>query len=206
VAPPVVTDALRDRRFVVLGADRAAESWFESHQLKTSRDLDGLQPQRDMVIIWSAENLKAEHKRRADVLRTFISNGGRVVVLGTRHWDWRDLCDVKTGDPRGSRAFLYEGASHQMLAGIRPEWLIRWNGLPGTVAVGNLDGPALETGRRVLWVREPATCVVAELPVTRGEGTILFSQLDVQRHVNRPEPIYDPVAERILVNILGQMN
>jgi hypothetical protein len=93
-----------------------------------------------------------------------------------------------------------------MLAGIRPEWLIRWNGLPGTVAVGNLDGPALETGRRVLWVREPATCVVAELPVTRGEGTILFSQLDVQRHVNRPEPIYDPVAERILVNILGQMN
>jgi hypothetical protein len=206
VAPPVVTDALRDRRFVVLGADAAAESWFASHRLQTARDLDGLRPRRDVVVIWDAKNLEAEHKRRVNVLRRFVSAGGKVVVLGTRHWDWRELCDVKTGDPRGSRVFLYEGVSHPMLAGIRPDWLIRWNGLPGTVTVGNLDGPALETARKILWVRGPATCVAAELPVTRGEGTIFFSQLDVQRHVHRSESTYDPVAERILINALIQGN
>lgn len=206
VAPPVVSDTLRDLRFVVLGADGAAETWFRSHRLQIARDLDRLRPRNDVVVIWNAENLKAEHRRRADVLRRFISDGGRVVVLGTSHWDWRELCDVKTGDPRGSRAFLYEGTSHPMLAGIRPDWLIRWNGQPGTVAVGNLDGPALESARKILWVREPATCVAAELPVTGSTGTILFSQLDVQRHINRSEPIYDPVAERILINTLMQGN
>jgi hypothetical protein len=91
-----------------------------------------------------------------------------------------------------------------MLSGIRPEWLIRWNGLPGTVAVGHLEGPAVEAAGKILWVREPATCVAAELPVAGGKGTILFSQLDVQRHVNRSEDVYDPVAERILINMLKQ--
>jgi hypothetical protein len=55
---------------------------------------------------------------------------------------------------------------------------------------------------KILWVREPKTCVAAEVPVIGGKGTILFSQLDVQRHVNRSESIYDPVAERVLINML----
>ena len=124
-----------------------------------------------------------------------------MVVLGTRHWSWNELCDVKTGDPRGSRAFLYDGASHPMLAGIRPDWLIRWNDRPGTVAVGNLEGPALTGAEKILWVRDPKTCVAAEVPIAGGKGTILFSQLDVQRRVNPSEPTYDPVAERILINM-----
>jgi len=36
----------------------------------------------------------------------------------------------------------------------------------------------------------------------RGKGTILFSQLDVSRHVDRSKPGYDPVAERVLINVL----
>jgi len=55
---------------------------------------------------------------------------------------------------------------------------------------------------KTLWVREPKTCVAAEVPVAGGKGTILFSQLDVQRHVNRSKPGYDPAAERILVNMM----
>ena len=91
-----------------------------------------------------------------------------------------------------------------MLAGIRPEWLIRWNGLPGTVAVGSLGGPAMAAARKILWVREPETCVAAEVPIAGADGTILFSQLDVQSHVNRSEPNYDPVAEKILINMKAE--
>ncbi len=96
------------------------------------------------------------------------------------------------------------GSSGDMLSGIRPEWLIRWNGLPGTVAVANLEGPGIETAEKILWVRDPSTCVAAEIPITGGKGTILFSQLDVQRHVNSSGPAYDPVADRILINMLEQ--
>jgi hypothetical protein len=79
---------------------------------------------------------------------------------------------------------------------------MRWNGLPGTVAVGSLDGPVLAAAGKLLWVREPKTCVAAEVPVAGGKGTIFFSQLDVQRHVDRSKPGFDPVAERILINML----
>jgi len=182
----------------------AAESWFRSHGLQIGNDLDGLKTNKDVVVIWNANRLTVEEKRRADVVRRFVAAGGRVVVLGTRHWDWSALCDVKAGEVRGSRAFPYEKVKHPMLSGIRPEWLIRWNGLPDTVAVANLEGPGVEAAEKILWVRDPGTCVAAEIPITGDRGTILFSQLDVQRHVNSSELAYDPVAERILINMLKQ--
>jgi hypothetical protein len=91
-----------------------------------------------------------------------------------------------------------------MLAGLQPEWLTRWNGLPGTVVIGNLDGQALATAKKILWVREPKICAAAEVPVTGGKGAILFSQLDVQRRADRSKPNYDPVAEKVLINMLQE--
>ncbi|MBL7153180.1 MAG: hypothetical protein ISS79_05650 [Phycisphaerae bacterium] len=204
VALPTVSTALRKCRYIVLGSDHTAESWFRSHGLQIGHDLTGLKADRDIVVVWNADHLTAEQKRRANFIHKFVAAGGRVVVLGTRHWDWRELCDVKPGETRGSRAFLYEKTKHPMLSGIRSDWLIRWNGRPGTVAVANLEGPGVEAAEKILWVRDPATCVVAEMPIPGGRGTILFSQLDVQRHVNRSEQAYDPVAERILINMLKQ--
>jgi hypothetical protein len=202
VRPTKAPASLCERRFVVLGGDSVAETWFRSQGLQVTHSLDNLVPGKDVVVIWNAAHLTAAEKRRVDVLHEFTSASGRVVVAATREWDWTELCDIKTEDPRGSRIFPYKGTDHPMLAGIRPEWLIRWNGLPGTVAVGSLDGPALAGTEKILWVRESKTCVAAEVPVIGGKGTILFSQLDVQRHVNRSESIYDPVAERVLINML----
>jgi len=202
VEPPVVSARLRKCRFILLGSDEAAESWFRSHTLRTGHHLGELQTGRDTVVIWSAAHLTREEKSRVDVLRHFIAAGGRVVVLGTRHWDWSELCDVRVGQTRGSRVFRHENVSAPMLSGIRPQWLVRWNGLPGTVAVGHLEGPAMEGAEKILWVREPTTCVAARIPIAKGTGTILFSQLDLQRHVNRSDHVYDPVAERILVNLI----
>ncbi|MDH4242110.1 MAG: hypothetical protein OEW48_21320 [Phycisphaerae bacterium] len=113
-------------------------------------------------------------------------------------WNYRSL---------GAMAFAglpNEEMKYLMLSGARPEWLIRWNSLPDTVVVGHLEGPAMEVAGRILWVRKPTTCVADEIPITEGGATILFSQLDVQWHVNRSGPAYDPVAERILVNMLKQ--
>jgi hypothetical protein len=114
------------------------------------------------------------------------------------------VCEVKIGDTRGSRVFPYGGVKPSLLTGLWPECLTRWNGLPGTVAVGSLDGLALAAAEKLLWVREPQTTVAAEVPVAGGKGTILFSQLDVQSHVDRSQPNYDPVAERILINLLRE--
>ncbi|MBN2269876.1 MAG: DUF4350 domain-containing protein, partial [Sedimentisphaerales bacterium] len=204
VAPPIVSASLRERRYIILGGDHVAESWFQSKGLQTGNNLDELMAGKDIVVVWNYDSLTTDEKRHAGAIRRFVSAGGRVVVLATHHWDWSELCDVKAGEARGSRAFLYEKVKYPMLSGIRPEWLIRWNSRPGTVAVANLEGPAIEQAEKILWVRDPATCVAAEIPIAGGKGTILFSQLDVQWRLNRSEASYDPVAERILMNILKQ--
>jgi hypothetical protein len=204
VRPPEAPAAIRDRRFVVLGGDTAADGWFRSQGLRADRDLEGLAPGKCVVVIWNAAHLTAAEKQQAAVLRQFAVAGGRVVVLATRSWDWTELCDIQIGDIRGSRAFPYPDAKHSILAGLQSEWLTRWNGLPGTVVIGNLYGPALATVKKILWVREPKICVAAEVPVAGGKGTILFSQLDVQRRANRSRPDYDPVAEKVLINMLQE--
>jgi len=204
VRPPEVPAAVRARRFILLGDDARARAWFQSRRLTVGHTLDDVLPGKDVIIIWNAGHLTPAQKRRTEVLRRFVAAGGRVIVLATGTWDWTELCDIQMRDTRGSRVFLYEGTRHPMIEGIEPDWLIRWNGLPGTVAAGSLEGAALAAAERILWVREPDTCVAAEVPVVggQGQGTVLFSQLDLQGHVNPSDPAYDPVAERILVNLL----
>ena len=204
VRPPEAPAAIRNCRFVVLGGDTAADGWFRSRGLRADHAIEGLTPGKCVVVIWNAAHLTAAEKQQAAVLRQFVLAGGRVVVLATRSWDWNELCNIQIGDTRGSRAFPYTDTKHSMLSGIQSEWLTRWNGLPGTVVIGNLDGPVLATAKKILWVREPKICVAAEVPVAGGKGTVLFSQLDVQRRADRSRPDYDPVAEKVLINMLQE--
>jgi hypothetical protein len=113
------------------------------------------------------------------------------------------LCDVSIPESSTfSRAFPSAGGDHPLLAGISPDWLRRWNGLPGTVAVARIRGRAVEAGRSLLWAVEPKTTVVAGVPAAEGGGKVLFCQLDLRSHVS-PGSACDPVAERILLNLLA---
>ena len=91
-----------------------------------------------------------------------------------------------------------------LLEGIDPQWLIRWNGLPGTVAFGTIEGAGMARAEKILWAREPNTTVMAVVPVASGDGHIVFAQLDVQRRLDRSQRDYDPVAERVLLNLLSE--
>ena len=44
---------------------------------------------------------------------------------------------------------------------------------------------------------------MALVPAASGGGRILFSQLDMQRHIDRASSSYDPAAERVLLQLLG---
>jgi hypothetical protein len=100
--------------------------------------------------------------------------------------------------------FPYTDLKTVLLDGIDPQWLIRWNGLPGTVAFGAIEGAVMARAEKILWAREPKTTVMAAIPAASGDGRILFSQLDLQRRVDPSQPNYDPVAEQILLHYLGE--
>lgn len=107
-----------------------------------------------------------------------------------------------THDPRFSRVFPHGDLSGTLLEGLDPQWLIRWNGLPGTVARGAIGGTALERAAKILWAKEPGTTVMAVAPAAWGGGRIVFSQLDLQRRVDEAQPEHDPAAEKILLKLL----
>ncbi len=206
IKPVVIPDTAKQREFVVMGGADAASAFFRMHGLRTSTTLDELSPDTHVVLIWNATHLTQTEKKRAKTLCDFAGHGGRVIVLSTPSWNWPDLCDVKVGKAeRFSRVFVYPDVQHPMLAGIDPQWLIRWNGLPGTVGVGRLEGPALAGAKKLLWAREPNTTIAAEVPAAIGAGQILFVQLDLQRRVDPSKPHYDPAAERVLLALLGQL-
>jgi len=204
VKPPIVPDSLKRRTFVVLGSSDAARAFFKSWGLRTSDELDDLRPEKHVVVVWNATHLPETENRSAEALCRFAGRGGRVIVLSTPSWNWPELCDVKITDkPRFSRVFPHADLKTSPLDGIDPRWLIRWNRLPGTVAFGSIEGEVMARAEKVLWAKEPKTTVMAAVPAASGGGRILFSQLDLQRRVDRSKPGFDPVAERVLLNLLG---
>jgi hypothetical protein len=203
IPPPMLPEAVKRRVFVVLGSDPAAQAFFRSHSLLTSSDLGTIVPDKNVVVVWDASRLSPGEKRQTKVLDGFLRAGGKMLVLSTPSWDWPELCDVKISHgPRFSRVFPYEDLKNPLLEGIDPEWLTRWNGLPGTVAFGAMEGAVMARAEKILWAREPKTTVMAAVPAASGGGRIMFSQLDLQGRLDRSKPNYDPVAERILLNLL----
>ncbi len=71
-------------------------------------------------------------------------------------------------------------------------------------AAASLAGESLQQSKKILWVREPKHTVVAEVPTAGGDGVVLFSQLDLRSRVLRSGENYDPVAERILINVVSK--
>lgn len=205
ISRPTLPEVLKKRDYVVLGSDSSAEAFFKSRGLQTTSSTDALTPNKHVVVIWDASRLSSEEKLQTKVLDRFLQAGGRVVVLATPSWDWSELCDVKVAhEPRFSRVFPYQDGKEALLEDINPAWLIRWNGLPGTVAVGSLAGAGMDKAEKILWGREPKSTVMALVPSVSGAGKIVFALLDVKSRLDCAKPNYDPVAERMLLDLLGR--
>jgi hypothetical protein len=202
--PPVVPNAAKERTFVLLGASDASRGFFGRWGLRLSDHLDDLSSQTHTVVIWNATRLIADEKRSARALCDFAGRGGPMIVLAAPSWDWSELCEVRLSrEPRFSRVFRHRESAGSLLAGLDSQWPIRWNGFPGTVASGALQGAVMDRAQKVFWAREPTTTVMAFIPAASGNGRILFSQLDLQRRVDSASPDYDPAAEHILLSLLG---
>jgi PKD repeat protein len=211
VEPAAITASLAQKNFVILGTDQNATRFFNAKGLTTSTDTSSLDPNNDMVIIWNPANLTATEMQSAQALCNFADAGGHVVALSTASWSWPALCDVQIGSYAASRAFLYAGAQHPMLNGIQPEFFTRWNSVNrrGLVADNYLSG--LSGANEIMWdyrtgAAQPTRTVVAEIPAASGSGVVLFSQLDIQNRLDNTTPEYDPVAERVLVNMLKMVD
>lgn len=209
VQPPNAPAGVKARTIMLLGGDAEATAFFQSHGLHITHSTTGLTPARHLVVIWDAGRLSEDEKGQAGAFCDFAAAGGRIVVLGGNEWTWPALCEVLLdGNCHGSRVFSYENLPCPWLAGISHDMLSRWNGVPGTVAMGVLHE---KTGKPLAemqgatglgWVIQREFPAIAEVPAAVGNGVILFALLAWRSHLDRTKPTYDPVAERVLWTLL----
>jgi hypothetical protein len=122
-----------------------------------------------------------------------------VVIAANDKWEWPQLADFSIANEGCSRAYWRDGVTPP--AGLDGECLRRWNGLPGTVAEGSIQGPLVQQGRKLLWIAKPEAAVLVD--VTQGTGHVLISQLAFRGRLDPPGPACDPMAERLLLYLLS---
>ncbi len=186
-------------KVLLLGATAAAEKWLKARGLPYVTSLKAGKPAGGVAVVWDEGRLSKDARSAGKALRRFAAGGRRVVVLGPRRWDWSELADFKLHAAVGSRAFPYAGAKHPVLSGIDPQWLRRFNGIPGTVAERYID-PADAGATRLLWIDTPDRPVLVALPV--GKGEILLCTLNLKSRLAPSGPNHDPAAERIVWALL----
>ena len=168
----------------------------------------------DVLLLWDVSKLGAEQTDRAADILKYVRAGGRLVLTDHKKWTWRKLLDLEikrvqkswTWWMKGpaSRAFAYKGFKHQLLAGVDPENLKRWNGVPGTISDGWIEGKALERADKLLWQDRPELPVAVSLPM--GKGEVVICLLHLKQRFRADQRNYDPTAERMLVNLLAPKN
>jgi hypothetical protein len=202
---------LKGRRVLVLCGDNVVVDWLKAAGAEVATTLTTAKIEADVVLIWRGE-WRDPVDRSLAALKEFAAGGGRIVVADSTDWPWKELADVHIGVPDpaarnpiiGSRAHLFEGAAHRALRDVPPDWLWRWNGLPGEVASEAVleDSAALAQGQKIAWVSRPIYTTLFSLPMGRGE--ITFCQLKVRQRITRDGVGCDPVAERVLANLLAK--
>ncbi len=159
-----------------------------------------------VLLVWGGRMLNDPELRRA--AERFAERGGRVVLLcmakggygNTEKFNWPVPFTVE-GTEGSMCLFPYPDANHDLLRGIRPEWLCGWNGLPNVIADTSVAGDPVEKGHRLLWQERPERPVALSLPMGKGEVVILTLRLDGRLS---PGERHDPVAERMMLNLLRQ--
>ncbi|KPK79390.1 MAG: hypothetical protein AMJ81_13315 [Phycisphaerae bacterium SM23_33] len=202
IDPKVTAGGLNKRNVVIIGATAAAEGWLKGHEIPFAAWDGKGKLAGEVAVVWDAGRVSDAARANAAAIRRFVSAGGRLVILNQRGWEWKELADFELRQEVSSRAFPHVRARHAMLAGVNPEFLKRFNGLPGTVADRVITGEALKDATKLLWIVRPEYTVAAALPA--GQGEIVICTLNLKSRIHKAQPNYDPAAERILLNLIAR--
>jgi len=210
-AAPRVDSAtmLKGRKIVILSGTKVLQDWLTARGAVCSSAIPKEGVETDVIVIWDAAKLtKTQLAGTSDILKCVRAGGRLVVVLVDRaKWTWDELLDFDAISKRSmldgpaSRAFPYRGVEHQLLAGVDRENLKRWNGVPGTISDGWIEGKILVGARKLLWRDNPEKTTALSVKVGKGEAIISLLQVTQRFSTNQKD--YDPTAERILVNMLA---
>ena len=206
IDPAATAKGVGSPNVCLLGAPAAAEKWLKRWKIPVVTAAPGGRIAGDVAVIWDKAALAGDARPDVQAVRRFVADGGRLVVLAERGWDWKELLDVELVKAKSSRTFAYSRARREaVLKGVAgTEFMKRLNGLPGTAAEVYITGPAVEadTCTKLMWVCDPDK--PALIRVASGQGEILFTTLALRTRITPANATYDPAAERMLLNLIAR--
>ena len=152
------------------------------------------------ILVWDAGLISRDVRSKAGDILAAVQNGARLVIMEQEKWDWDELADFSIHEPYGkSRAFIFDEAKDDPLfRNTGPEYFLRWNGIPFSVAEREIKGPFIDHAEKLIWAERPE--IIYAVKQDSGKGEILISGLLIKKHIQKLGRDYDPVAEQLLFN------
>ena len=202
LAPPSKSP-LAGRAIAVFDTDGMLTTWLK----KQGASLVDLS-KADIALVAPRIHRLAAFADSAGALREFVEKGKDLIVLEQDRWMFDSLAKVTTV-PLGLRGgistvFKKDLPEHRIWRNVPESFMRRWNGLPGAVASHalrtDLEHVVLAIGTEKSKYPKTEVCI----EIKAGAGRILFCQFAVQDRLNHDQPDFDPVAERILLNLMSE--
>lgn len=201
VAPPKA-NPLGGRKVALFDVEGKLTRWLKEQ----GAELTNLSKARVALALPDVHRSESFKQSLAE-LKHFVEKGGTLVVLEQSRWPYESLVKMETpiiGYRGGiSTVFKKEEPAHPVWRDVPEELMRRWNGLPGTVARYALETDLKHAVLAIGTERTgyPNTQVAIEIPL--GAGQVIFCQFKILERLHRSKPNFDPVAERILLNLLA---
>ncbi len=190
------------KTILLVGEDEELESWLMDNQYNYSRE-PGHSGAPDIILVANSVVNSEASGLPAEKILEYVHQGSRLVILHQEDWDWNSLADYEVEENRSrTRAFIHPGAeSHPIFDGLSFEYFKRWNGKPFDVVSNPISGSFVNDADKLVWAENPETIYAASKK--QGDGEIIVSQFLLREHIQKKDEKYDPVAERILQNLLS---
>ena len=162
-----------------------------------------------ILLACSLKEFQNEYAVKNQIFESFFERGGTAVILEDEgNVPFKVPVELKTIANSSSRAFITESFKDSpLLQNINPAYLARWNDFNGTcyrdpIQINN--SPAGEKNpvlTAILTGAKPGESPLVTFKYKKG--TIILSRLDIKKRISPRSNSYDPVAERMLLNMLA---
>jgi hypothetical protein len=177
------------------------------------------EPDVDMLIVWEDAEIDGQTANLAGWVSDYVLQGGKMLIMRQRRWNtvvspWHQFPRLEDGKPfqydtkedLASSAFASPGAEDSPLfRGIPKDYLLRWNGGLGAICQESIAAdflpPAAGATGGVLCISGDRQPIVANTNL--GKGSVTITQTLFKGRLSKESAHYDPVAERLLLNVLG---
>ena len=211
---------LAGRKLLVVEGDGKFSAWAAGLGCQVLAAGKSAPAEAELVVIAPGAAMSEDFKKLAPDLGNYLRGGGRVLVLEQLEWpaklkDPFNLQiertdydpDPATGEAYGgsSRVWRWEQPERAFWRELPDNGLWRWNGFQGRVARVSLAARP-DRARVLARYAESDREDLKQVPVAavaHGKGELLCFLLRVSGRYDRAEKNFDPVVERLMINLLG---